>query len=344
MKFLYSSSSPSSSINANLYNSKNATAGCLAGILRRLLCSGSLPTHPSDHVRDSGQCGFFESVECDNVRSLKSNDKIKRPASPGIVARLMGLSSMPDADSTPNSIRRSRSMNSVDYGSVQKRHGRLKTSLSFREASSTSLQVENEEFLILSFENGGETTELESNPTKPEDIRRMHSCGKQRVDENQDGVIKEVTNEEKSKWSSFGEYYDESSRVKVSHVTPDLDLEAIKLSQCTNHKGDEGKLTKKKKKKKKRKNSQSASNKVESESESENSSPVSVLEVGEFDLSDEVPRSGLFPLLNSLLLLIYMWFLYNLVSQLSLYLSCNYFFIRVIYTLCKEYEYILWSL
>ncbi|KAH7542241.1 hypothetical protein FEM48_Zijuj02G0052500 [Ziziphus jujuba var. spinosa] len=166
--FSFSRSSSSASFDVKMCgNSKSASAGCLAGILRRILCSGSLPTYPSDQITEETKC-----VQFSELQDFKPKEKIQTPSTPGLVARLMGLDSMPDLDtgSIPNSVSRSRSMNSVDrlVGCEQiqgKNHRRVKSTLSFREIP-TFVELENEEFFILSFENGNGGKEMRSKDRK----------------------------------------------------------------------------------------------------------------------------------------------------------------------------------
>ncbi|OMO84369.1 hypothetical protein CCACVL1_10862 [Corchorus capsularis] len=64
---------------------KSATAGCLAGILRRILCSHSLPTHPSDHITEATSvASSYKKKEFSSVDKIDGSK-----VSPGIVARLM---------------------------------------------------------------------------------------------------------------------------------------------------------------------------------------------------------------------------------------------------------------
>ncbi|XP_062083365.1 uncharacterized protein LOC133789580 [Humulus lupulus] len=165
MKLLLSSS-PSSSLSSTsfdtrVYNSKTATtAGCIAGILRRILCSGTLPTHPSDQTTEE-------------TNSLELDSKVTTPGTPGLVARLMGLDSLPELGSDwaqlrpKNSVSRSRSMNSADRvpGSDDSMHRRVKSTTSFREIPAF-LELESEEFFILSFENVSERRGIRSKEAK----------------------------------------------------------------------------------------------------------------------------------------------------------------------------------
>ncbi|KAH6798364.1 hypothetical protein C2S51_034848 [Perilla frutescens var. frutescens] len=106
---------------------------CFSAILNRLLCSGGLPTHPSEQLNESS------SVKLEIVP--KCSESSAKP--PGVVARLMGLESFPapQKERTLGDFFRSRSVNSIDflshldplkqYGTP--RHRRVRTSLSFRE-------------------------------------------------------------------------------------------------------------------------------------------------------------------------------------------------------------------
>ena len=71
----------------------------------------------------------------------------------GIVARLMGLDPLPEMKQNHNSIARSQSMNSVGhfYKHLEGKHQRVRSTQSFQEIP-TFLELENEEYFILSFE------------------------------------------------------------------------------------------------------------------------------------------------------------------------------------------------
>ncbi|XP_027337914.1 uncharacterized protein LOC113851596 [Abrus precatorius] len=113
--------------------------GCFSSFLRVFLCAGnatSPPVHPSDHVTESDE--KKQKVHHSNKETLVGDDG----ATPGVVARLMGLDSLPKSKwvvngTTPDCVPRSRSVNFVDYmlefdlGHAE--HRRVKTSASFRE-------------------------------------------------------------------------------------------------------------------------------------------------------------------------------------------------------------------
>ncbi|XP_057497681.1 uncharacterized protein LOC130782401 [Actinidia eriantha] len=142
--------------------SQNDTSKCFSAFLRRLLCSGSLPTHPSDLITEPNNFSLF-----DHHHPLKNSKievtKSQPPQTPGIVARLMGLDSLPDLNWAPKqrtleSILRSRSVNSAHYfpefDLPRSNHRRVQTSMSFSEIP-TSLQQENDDFVVLCCENVG---------------------------------------------------------------------------------------------------------------------------------------------------------------------------------------------
>ncbi|XP_016437561.1 uncharacterized protein LOC107763589 [Nicotiana tabacum] len=139
-------------------NPKDVTsAKCFSGIFQRLLCGGSLPTHPSDQFTKPNKTEFdFSSQKLpfkadENITSNKVTAN-----SPGIVARLMGLDSLPEKNNTfVGSFPRSRSVNSLDYLmqfnlTENFHHRRVRTSLSFREIPNFDQEFKSE-FLVFCF-------------------------------------------------------------------------------------------------------------------------------------------------------------------------------------------------
>ncbi|KAI7996242.1 hypothetical protein LOK49_LG10G02310 [Camellia lanceoleosa] len=151
--------------------SHNSTSKCFSDIFRRLLCTGSLPTHPSDLITDSTTTIPTTTFE-NSTKDFKTQVK-----TPGVVARLMGLDSLPDLNLVPkeSSILRCRSVNSVnyfpDFDPTLSHHRRVKTSLSFREVPTFLQQQQqpkkhNLDFFVLCLEkvggNGGNKMGLSS--------------------------------------------------------------------------------------------------------------------------------------------------------------------------------------
>ncbi|XP_077214558.1 uncharacterized protein LOC143849440 [Tasmannia lanceolata] len=294
-----------SSVNGHYQKSDNASPGCLSRIFRCLLCS--------NHSSRSSNCKEETNENLSSAYFLdkKREDKTMTPPSPSIVARLMGLESMPvelGRIPKPNSIGRSRSVNSLswsEFDPLQRQHRRVRTSLSFREIP-TFLRQENEEFLILSFgsdereelaalgpkklrsqmvfrelkEKRAETskstmkeTRKETRPAKRKDQER--SYGKKNVLERR---IVERRSRKSSNCSEIkGPIYKKQIGRKPHRV-----MKAEKLSKPLSYKGisDGAKFSKNTKE-------DSSDKKVESECSSENSSPVSVLDQP-FDMDSDL--------------------------------------------------------
>ncbi|PON85471.1 hypothetical protein TorRG33x02_187510 [Trema orientale] len=289
MKLLSSSSislsSSSTSFDTRFYKSKSATAGCLAGILRRILCSGTLPTHPSDQTTEE-----TNSVESDS----KSREKIQTPGTPGLVARLMGLDSFPEigsdwAQSRPkNSVSRSRSMNSADrlsgFGDPKK-HRRSKSTTSFREMPAF-LELENEEFFILSFENVSERREIRSKEAKREmgfgELRQRVGRKGERA-ENGVGerrVLSDLNGKEMQRRRSS---FDKGTSIPTRNSTVKRHVVSDQVASSNGVKRSSNK---------KKKNSQAVKTVLEpNQCTSEDSSPVSVLDCGQFLIDPEAPIS-----------------------------------------------------
>ncbi|KAK9124519.1 hypothetical protein Sjap_014121 [Stephania japonica] len=174
-----STTNASSVFDGNLCNSH--TNGCLPGVLRRLLCAGSLRTHPFDCVKDGN--GVDSGAHKKDLNFITKNVE-SGSMTPGLVARLMGLESLPDSSSArrriPDSIGRSRSVNSANYWSeFDPTQGQQRRVKSFREMP-TFLHKENDEFLVLSFEKTGESGGFRSNEQRKKsdrgDRRVEHKC------------------------------------------------------------------------------------------------------------------------------------------------------------------------
>ncbi|XP_057955143.1 uncharacterized protein LOC131149086 [Malania oleifera] len=294
MKFLTPSSSISSAsaaaaapLDRNLSSPKSDAFGCLAGVIRRLLCSGSVPTYPSDHIKEA------PPLESGKLREWGGNEeKMEAPATPGIVARLMGLESIPDRNSgstqtAPNSIARSRSMNSADRwgGSApeQGMHRRVKTSSSSFREMPAFFELENEEFFLLSFESKSETKEVSSKRRKSEvgfgELKQRKTERSKKKDDRAAMVAKKEEKEQEISNKASSEK-ENSSRI-ISHEPSKISPNSEKLKDS-----DEAKL------REKRNKNCSKDDGAEAESSSENSSPVSVLDCGEFLSDFKVHSSG----------------------------------------------------
>lgn len=138
------------------------SAKCFSGVIRRLLCGGSLPTHPSEQFVESKNC---KGVDHPPENALKSDEaKVKAAEAPGVVARLMGLDSLPGdikpKDKSLASYFRSRSVNSIDFLAQfdvscklsPAKHRRVRTAASFSEVPSLDLKGKHDFNVILHFE------------------------------------------------------------------------------------------------------------------------------------------------------------------------------------------------
>ncbi|CAH9103355.1 unnamed protein product [Cuscuta europaea] len=138
-----------------------SSGNCFSGLLTHILCGKSLPTHPSDQLPGA----YSHSLPADEQSSVKSHHRPDSKAAPtttatttpGVVARLMGLESMPDSSSPGSrsfgSYLRSRSVNFLDYFpqidlTGEGQHRRVRTSPSFREADFVVLCIESRDAAV----------------------------------------------------------------------------------------------------------------------------------------------------------------------------------------------------
>ncbi|KAI4338909.1 hypothetical protein MLD38_023916 [Melastoma candidum] len=175
----------------------NRDSGCFATVLRHLLCRQGAPTHPTDVA---GDLGLSPVGPCERIPEERSQlggrtDELGVTSSgrrAGLVARLMGLETLPDMKwvpsvKSPDVFSRSRSVNFMDYllevdlSSVRAprhRHRRAKTSVSYHEVSvPTSVPLAKEkDFIIVILEDrereeDGQENEMVVRPRKRE-VRR----------------------------------------------------------------------------------------------------------------------------------------------------------------------------
>uniref|UniRef100_A0A1J3JUZ2 DUF3741 domain-containing protein n=1 Tax=Noccaea caerulescens TaxID=107243 RepID=A0A1J3JUZ2_NOCCA len=175
----------------------NPKTGCLTAVVRRLLCSGSQQTHPSDNILDADETlqllSPYDHIE-EPKKEIKTetetqNDDVSLhpPPPPNVVAKLMGLENpVPGSkrfryfDDTGSAVTRSKSVNFMDYilrvheeeedeedeKDGQRRCRRVKASVSFREIVPTSArwssnqQQKKHDFLLLYLDKLDEKREL----------------------------------------------------------------------------------------------------------------------------------------------------------------------------------------
>lgn len=295
-----SSSFSTSTFDANVCNPR-ATPSCLSGILRRILCSGSLPTHPSDQITEEANSVKSDSdkvLQVKDVSAIKATNEGKPSA--GIVARLMGLDPMPEMKLNQNLISRSQSMNSLEhfYKHLEGKHQRIRSTLSFREIP-TFLELENEDYFILSFEGESRSKEF-----RPKERRRS---------ERRSGEFKQRKEEEercKNGGSNKTEQLSASKTKKKKTLDPEeakefvlIDLKEQKKSRRRVSNKRTSKISTKEHRHGRLRgggsvpervtNGRKATRRVESDCSSDESSPVSVLDCSQFLRDSGAPSSGL---------------------------------------------------
>ncbi|KAL8089521.1 hypothetical protein AgCh_039118 [Apium graveolens] len=291
MKFSYSSSPSSASYTTTNYDDNvcqsKPTAGCIHGILRRFLCfNTSLPTHPFN-AESAISCRSREDAESDIGEASSA-------ATPGLVARLMGLDSMPMVNHKDlNLVRRTKSMDSLrDAELVQRKHRHVKSTLSFRDAP-TFLELEDEEFFILSFEHRAKNKDYLRTKTRKCDSGFSEMRTKRSEIKNGDKKQSRQSDKENQETNHVLDNNSKHLRTVLcphkdchrNSCSPEIAKQQIK-KPINKVETSGGRLRKKKKDK-----NCSPVKEVEAECDSENTSPVSVLEFSELPIEFEVPSS-----------------------------------------------------
>lgn len=294
MKFSYNSSPSSASYTTTNYDDNvcqsKPTAGCILGILRHFLCfNTSLPTHPSDHFNAEA------AIPCRSGEVAESDIGEVSAATPGLVARLMGLDSMPMINHKDfNSVRRTQSMDSLrDVELVQRKHRHVKSTLSFRDAP-TFLELEDEEFFILSFERRGKNKDLRTK-TRKCDLGFLEMRTKRSEIKNGDKSQSRQSDKEIQEINHVSDRNSKHLRTNCHQNSCSQEIATQQIKKPINKVETNGGRLRKKKK------DQNCSpvNKVETECDSENTSPVSVLEFSELPIEFEVPSAGEFQQFSS---------------------------------------------
>lgn len=175
----------------------NPKTGCLTAVVRRLLCSGSQQTHPSDNILDSDETlqllSTYEEIE-EPKKETKTETQTQEddvspqplPPPPNVVAKLMGLDNPATGsnrfryfEDSGSAVARSKSVNFMDYilrvneeeeGEDEKDGHlpcrRVRASVSFREIvptsarSSSNQQQKKHDFLLMYLDKLDEKREL----------------------------------------------------------------------------------------------------------------------------------------------------------------------------------------
>ncbi|KAG5253372.1 VARLMGL domain-containing protein [Salix suchowensis] len=183
-------------------HSHNSGSGCFAGAVRLLLCKGSHQTHPSDQRVEPITPEFFNHVKKDTKIGVHA--KVEAPVSttPGVVARLMGLDSLPDTNwvprrSSPESVPRSRSVNFMDYllqlDLAQAQHRRVRTSVSFREVPALMNQENHDVYVLYLDDHDNKLKKMGSKQRKSEGIsfgdQQMKQKSYEERSKNKEGIV-----------------------------------------------------------------------------------------------------------------------------------------------------------
>ncbi|KAF8103779.1 hypothetical protein N665_0185s0051 [Sinapis alba] len=173
----------------------NPKTGCLTAVVRRLLCSGSQQTHPSDNILDSDETlqllSTYEEIEEPKKETKtetqnQEDDVSPHPPPPNVVAKLMGLDNPAPGsnrfryfEDSGSAVARSKSVNFMDYilrvneeeEEEDEKDGhlpcrRVRASVSFREIvptsarSSSNQQQKKHDFLLMYLDKLDEKREL----------------------------------------------------------------------------------------------------------------------------------------------------------------------------------------
>ncbi|XP_055811696.1 uncharacterized protein LOC129881538 isoform X2 [Solanum dulcamara] len=208
-------------------NPKDATTSkkCFSGIFQRLLCGGNLPTHPCDEFKEPNRTTFDHTSQALPFKAEENSiigNKVIGGNSPGIVARLMGLDSLPQEVEKINfgSFSRSRSDNSLDYlmhfnlTHQNFHHRRVRTSASFREIPNLDEEFKSE-FLVFCFNDEKEeqtfrksNQEMRTKKTEDGNRKDVHKKGQNRVDFSKEvsGKQNKIANNKVKKQVKFEDY------------------------------------------------------------------------------------------------------------------------------------------
>jgi hypothetical protein len=228
---------------------------------------------PADHI-----------LESKTAKSEEQKEKPKAAANPGIVARLMGLESLPENNwvsrkGISDSVVRSRSVNFADYLlefdlTQAQQHRRVRTSVSFREVPTPSHQ-QNRDFLVVCLNDGDESTKGMRSKVRKSEVgfgemkQRKEQRSKNKESRREKEVLKKKENRGNNKISKLR---DEPRRIPTNLSSKVGNGKTKSALKPKNQKKlfVEHKFTRKRK-------IQPLAVKVDPECDSQNASPVSVL-------------------------------------------------------------------
>ncbi|KAJ0028719.1 hypothetical protein Pint_34860 [Pistacia integerrima] len=275
-------------------------SGCFSCILRRLLCQGSHQTYPSDQIAEPAEVEFNEPK-----KELKPETEILTQGAPGIVARLMGLDSLPEAScvpkgKAPDAVTRSKSVNFMDYLlqfdlAQAPQHRRVRTSVSFREVP-TFLHQQNPELLALYLDEVDENKKRESKVRKSaKEFGELKQKKEERSKNSKERLA--MKKEKQSNRKKLSKFIDEPRRVSVKrHSNISTSKKYGESGTTVKEKSSVKRMHQSevlaKPKVSKSKTQQSVEAVEAAECSSENPSPISVLDVNDFSIYEDYPSSA----------------------------------------------------
>ncbi|XP_019462634.1 PREDICTED: uncharacterized protein LOC109361589 isoform X2 [Lupinus angustifolius] len=282
---------------------QKAKSGCFSGFLQ-VLCVGnktSPPVNSSNHVTELEKPELMQLVPLNKETIVD-----KYAATPGVVARLMGLDSLPNTKfitkgSTPDSVPRSRSVNFVDYLvefdlKQASMHRRMKTSASFREVPALG-RKQNHDLVVLYWGDGesrGEEDKLKKEEKGVRELKQKKKQGSKNMEilkEKVSSTVKKEWNQGKNKKISklkneprrvpSSSSSSKQSRMVRKHHCEVKDLSNVSSSTNSSLPNKKKGFVEPKLIVNKR-NQKSHKKKIETENNAENLSPVSVLDTNDY--------------------------------------------------------------
>ncbi|TKY65818.1 hypothetical protein E2542_SST08680 [Spatholobus suberectus] len=281
----------------------NAKPGCFSDFFYLPFCAGngnSSPMHPSNHIT--------KPHATEVVHTNKDANAMANAAKPGVVARLMGLDSLPSTNlvpkgntNTPDLVPRSRSVNFVDYllKFDTSQTNQVKTSASFREVPAL-FQHKNHDLFVLYWDSGSEDHEVGSLLRKQE-MGLAESRQRKKQGSNNKEIVAVTKERNHAKRNKISKFENEPRVVPVKHGSKVRNYNEAKVlapvsarsKNCSNRKkggigsgsGLRSSSTSPSKQKKvfsepkraKKTRKKQSTKKIETECSSENFSPISVL-------------------------------------------------------------------
>ncbi|KAI4353367.1 hypothetical protein L6164_002325 [Bauhinia variegata] len=289
-----------------MVHQENPKSGCFSGFIRVILCAGSEkspPVHPSYHIAEAKETEF---LHCD--KEAREAEAVN----PGVVARLMGLDSLPNSNwvskgANPDSVPRSKSVNFMDYLldfdlNQANNHRRVKTSASFREVP-TLFEQKKHDFVVLYWDNVNKEHEFGSAPRNSEmgfgeskQKKKLGSGSKSTEVMREKGYVKKEKNQGKNK--KISKLKNEPRRVpsskhdsKIGNPNGAKARDLGSVSPRSKSSSSNSPLLNREKELTNRARNQESPKKIETEFCPENLSPVSVLDANDSPIINDITFS-----------------------------------------------------